>query len=252
MLFQRCSGVWIMLDAVNRNDELRHASPQPLRSGESVAQCIVDYYLTEAKKQLRERGRVSCVKIPSRHYRKISPSIQPTWKAVGRAIRVWLLEHIYDRCDCRWCRTGGGKRGRRENYWIAIVGAARRGDTSALVEHLNSRRTLTRFDRRCLAEELDASFKGEWGRPRIGRPRKVAAHSCASVAVKFYKDWKEINLQCGIKDWGYSDEMKDEICRIAIEAHAARFATYPSNDAMSKVPSFEEVRELMDRPKARR
>ena len=131
------------------------------------------------------------------------------------------------------------------------------GDPSTLVEHLNSRRAITKFDRRILAELLDCYFKGEinqWS--PVGRPKNVAALSCARLADTFYKDWKAVNRRWRIKDWGRSDEMKDEACRVAIEWHCRRRnreGTVPlSNHPMDVIPDCEQVRALMDRPRSRR
>jgi hypothetical protein len=217
------------------------------------AQDIVDRYFTEAAKLTARLWS----KHPRSRHTGAPPEIQfstnLTWKDVGRAIRAWVLDRALERCNCYSCRTQGGKRGRRENYWISLVCLARMGDPSALVKHLNSRRALTQFDRRCLADLLDANFKGEFNAPRIGRPKKIAARSCASIAVKQYKDWKAINRQYRIRDWGHSDEMKEEACRIAIDYHVARNGGgLMSNHPMNEVPTFEQVRELMERPTARR
>jgi hypothetical protein len=47
--------------------------------------------------------------------------------------------------------------------------------------------------------------------------------------------------------------MKDEACRVAIDYHLARRGdNVISNHPMHVVPDFEQVRELMDRPHARR
>jgi hypothetical protein len=47
--------------------------------------------------------------------------------------------------------------------------------------------------------------------------------------------------------------MKDEACRGAIAYHLARRGGgLISNHRMDEVPDFEQVRDLMDRPRARR
>jgi hypothetical protein len=180
-----------------------------------------------------------------------------TWQDTGQELRARWLARAGQRCDCYWCsvyqRT---KQGRRENYWVTVVACARAGAPSALVKHLDSRRVLSRSDRRILADLLDATFTGEVQaalRPP-GRPKHVAAQACANVALKFYHDWKALNRRWKIRDWGHSDEMRDESCRIALEMHTAprvgsiRLPGRP----MEVVPTFEKIRELMDRPKARR
>ena len=58
----------------------------------------------------------------------------------------------------------------------------------------------------------------------MGRPKNTAAQYCANLAVRLYANWKSINRQLEIKDWGHSDEMKDEACRLAIEYHRKRLS----------------------------
>jgi hypothetical protein len=188
---------------------------------------------------------------------EVKISAPTNWWDMGQALRARFLERAGDRCDCYSCRYQSTKRGQRENYWITAVALAQMGDPSLLVEHLNSRRHLTQFDRRILADLLEGFFKGE---TRIsasaGRPKNISVQACASVAIKFYTDWKAINRQWRIKDWGHSDEMKDEACRVAIDCHRARTrreGRVPiSNHPMDRVPDLEQVRELMDRPRSRR
>jgi hypothetical protein len=187
---------------------------------------------------------------------KIEVSGKTNWRDVGQALRAEFLERAGDRCDCYSCRRQHTKRGRREKYWVHAVDLAHLGEPSTLVEHLNSRRAFTQFDRRILAELLDCYFKGEinpWS--PVGRPKNIAALSCASLAITFYGDWKAINRRWRIKDWGRSDEMKDEACRVAIDWHVKRRGREGiplSNHPMDEVPVFEQVRALMDRPASRR
>jgi hypothetical protein len=189
---------------------------------------------------------------------EIEVSGQADWRAVGRALRARFLERAGDTCDCYSCRRQHTKRGQREKYWVNAVVFALNGDPSTLVDHLNSRKALTQFDRTILADLLDAVFRGEidnaWA--SVGRPKNIAARTCASVAIKFYKDWKAINQRWKIKDWGHSDEMKDEACRVAIDCHLRerdREGLVPvSNHPMDVIPDIEQVRTLMDRPRSRR
>src|SRR5262245_32264879 len=187
----------------------------------------------------------------------IQISMQTNWRDIGQALRARFLERAFDACDCYSCRSQYTKRGQRERCWVHAVVFAQMGDPSDLVELLKNSRTFTQFDRNILAELLDAVFKCEiddaW--TPVGRPRNIAAQSCTEVAMKFYTDWKSINRQCQIKDWSHSDEMKDEACRVAIEYHRlrqSRGTVRVSNHPMDKTPEFEQVRELMDRPRSRR
>jgi hypothetical protein len=220
---------------------------------------IVDHYFTTAS--------ILTARIWSKHPRsrpsappKIEVSTQTDWRDVGQALRARLLERARERCDCYSCRNQDTKRGQREKHWVNLVAQTELGDPSLLVGHLNSRRLLTQFDRKCLADLLDAVFRGETRAvlSPIGRPKNLAVRNCAGFAIKFYTDWKAINRQWRIKDWGHSDEMKDEACRVAIDYHLARRDLLrlggrglTSNHLMDEVPDFEQVRELMDRPRDR-
>jgi hypothetical protein len=181
---------------------------------------------------------------------------QANWKDVGRELRVRYIAGVGQRCDCDWCSWyQHTRRGRRENYWVVVVALAIEGDPSTLVKHLNSRKILTRFDRIVLADLLDAAFKGETRAALhpLGRPKKIAAQSCATVALRFYGDWKANNRRLGVRDWGHSDEMKDQACHVAIEFHRlSRKGTIVLDHPMNVLPSFDEVRELISRSKARR
>ena len=88
----------------------------------------------------------------------------------------------------------------------------------------------------------------------MGRPKNTAAQYCANLAVRLYANWKSINRQLEIKDWGHSDEMKDEACRVAIEYHQKRLSRRMTvrHSNMEEIPEFAHIRELMDRPRSRR
>ena len=213
-------------------------------------------------------GRISVVltaKIWSKHPRQPPyppPEIEvlpnATWQDVGEQLKKRYLDRALDGCDCYSCRNQHSKRGQRERYWIDCVTFALMGDPSDLVKHLKSRRALTTFDRQSLGDLLDAAFTGEATKTgdhrSTGRPRDIAARSCASVALKFYKDWKTINQRERIKDWGHSDAMKDQSCDLALEVHSRRRdgPKLMSKHAMDAMPEFEVVRELMERSSNRR
>jgi hypothetical protein len=83
-----------------------------------------------------------------------------------------------------------------------------------------------------------------------GRPKMNWARKCVSVASKFYLDWKEINQHRGISDWGHSDEMKDEACRVALELYGDKAPPHMRRAEGSI--GFEKLRELIERPRSRR
>jgi len=177
--------------------------------------------------------------------RAISP--QANWKDVGQGLRkIWRGRQ---RCDCYWCSVyQDTPRGQRENYWVAVVGEALDGDPSSLVKHL--RRGLTPVDRNLLADTLAEILPAERAKQtkQAGRPKRQWARSCARVAIKFYRDWKDANQRNGVRDWGRGDEMKDEACRFVVELSGNDVPSHMREDP----PTFEELRELMDRPQARR
>jgi len=138
---------------------------------------------------------------------------------------------------------------------VDAVVQAHMGDPSELVELLKTS-TFTKLDRSILAELLDAVFRGEIDDACApdGRPKNIAARFCADLAITFYTIWKSMNRRLGIKDWGHSDEMKDEACRLAIEYHRKRLSRSMTLRCsnMQQVPEFAQTRELMDRPRSRR
>ena len=129
------------------------------------------------------------------------------------------------------------------------------GDPSELVELLKSS-PFTKADRSILPQLLDAAFGGEIDDAcaPVGRPKNIAARFCADLAITFYTVWKSINQRLGIKDWGHSDEMKDDACRVAIEYHQKRLSRRMTVrlSSMEEIPKFAHIRELMDRPRSRR
>jgi hypothetical protein len=186
---------------------------------------------------------------------EIKSSAQPNWRDVAPALRAHFLERACDPCDCYYCRSQRTKRGQRMRCWVDAVVQAHWGDPSELVELLKTS-TFTKLDRSILAELLDAVFRGEIDDACApdGRPKNIAARFCADLAITFYTIWKSMNRRLGIKDWGHSDEMKDEACRVAIEYHQKRLSRRMTvrHSNMEEIPEFAHIRELMDRPRSRR
>jgi hypothetical protein len=228
---------------------------------EEGEQIVSDFFMTKAVLSSKMRSRRLPTMVAS--YKSLSlriPDIEltpdETWQQVGEKLREHYMAESNEPCKCDWCsRYQHTKRGQRENYWVTMVTFAILGDPSGLVEYLDSGRRLDRFDRMVLADLLNLAFRSEVDQTLHpnGRPRKIAAQDCAKVARYFYSTWKKLNRRSGVQDWGHSDEMKDEACRVAIEAHTERkrkgivVNDHPTN----VVPDFEDVRELMDRPVAR-
>jgi hypothetical protein len=186
---------------------------------------------------------------------EIKCSAQPNRRDVAQALRAHFLERACDPCDCYYCRSQRTKGGQRMRCWVDAVRAAEMGDPSHLVHRLKTS-AFTRWDRNTLAELLDAVFRGEIDDACApdGRPKNIAARFCADFAIKFYTVWKSMNRQLGIRDWGHSDEMKDEACRVAIEYHQKRLSRRMTvrHSNMEVIPKFAHIRELMDRPRSRR
>jgi hypothetical protein len=180
--------------------------------------------------------------------RAISP--QANWRDVGQELRkIWRGRQ---RCNCYWCSVyQGTPRGQRENYWVAVVSNALDGNPSSLVKHL--RRGLTPVDRNLLADTLAEILPAEAERAKQtkkgGRRKHTWAQMCADLTTNFFRDWKDANQRNGINDWGHRDEMKDEACRLAIELGSCWARTCGEEQ---DPPTFEQVRELIERPAARR
>ena len=197
-----------------------------------------------------------------RAYALCEPEILPqmNWQDVGRELRKQFIAQAQLPCSCDSCILQDTPRGQRANYWSVVIFTAIDGDPSLLVRHLRSRRKLTRFDRNSLAKYLEFAFTEALQRKSqktAGRRKHTWAQQCAYVAIKFYRDWKDANRRNGINDWGHGDEMKDEACRLAIELYGNVYSPVYGTDNRryyqgQDMPTFEEVRELIGRPAARR
>jgi hypothetical protein len=73
------------------------------------------------------------------------------------------------------------------------------------------------------------------------KKRRLARMS-GGLAFSFYQKWKDANRRNGINDWDHRGEMKDAMCRLVIGLVRPR----------ENAPTFEQVRELMERPATRR
>jgi hypothetical protein len=101
--------------------------------------------------KMRSRRRWSVMRESPPLEIEITP--QTNWQNIGRQLGARLIARAGQRCDCYWCSVyQHTKRGQRENYWVCVMSTAMSGDSSALVQHLNSRRALTQFDRKVLAD----------------------------------------------------------------------------------------------------
>jgi hypothetical protein len=129
-----------------------------------------------------------------------------------------------------------------------MVAEAQFGDPSSLVAFLRSGHKLTQFDRNELAGMLGVIFTGQ-AKPakQRGRPKQTLIPVFVNVARRFYREWKDANRRKGISDWGHGDEMKDESCRFAIASYVDRFPSLLRED----LPTFEQVRDLMERSQKR-
>lgn len=236
--------------------ELAHSIPADERQRIIDETFKVIAVLTSKMRSLQSSTQRRSVKRLTRVPDLVLPS-NATWRESGDRLRQHWLARADQLCDCWWCTVyRHTDRGRRERDWVLRVTWAIFGDASELVEYLQSRRKLNRFDRIVLADLLKIAFEGEVKselHPR-GRPKEYATSSCAIAALKFYGDWKTLNRRLGICDWGHSDEMKDQACWVAIEHHKVRIhvgGRIMSDHPMYIVPSFDEVRELIERPRAR-
>ena len=167
------------------------------------------------------------------------------WQDVGRDLRRQYIARVTtvpSKADQSTSRS------RRAAFLFEMIAYAQSGDPSALGAFLRSGQKLTQFDRNELANLLEAIFTRQ-AKPtkQRGRSKRLGVRACAAVARRFHVEWKDANRRNGINDWGHGDEMKDEACRLAIELYVDRF---PVKD--DPPITFEEIRELMERPAARR
>jgi len=139
----------------------------------------------------------------------------------------------------------------RRLTWAFAVLEAMEGNPSILVHHLRSRQKLTQADRNHLAslfEKVVFTDRLQY-KPMKGRSKQTWTRSCANLAIQFYQDWKDANRRNGINDWGHGKQMKDKACQLAIEVCGNdKLRLYLGQDP----PTFEQVRELIERPAARR
>jgi hypothetical protein len=177
---------------------------------------------------------------------------QMNWQDIGRELRKQFIARANLPCSCDMCILQRTPRGQRANYWSALICTAIDGNPSLLVRHLRSRRKLTRFDRNELAHWFEYAFTAALqhkSQKTGGRRKHTWAQHCARLAIEFYQNWKDANRRNGISDWGHGDEMKDEACRLAIELGSCLARTCGEEQ---DPPTFEQVRELIERPAARR
>jgi len=81
----------------------------------------------------------------------------------------------------------------------------REGDSSALIAYLRSDKPLDWGQR----WDIAALFEPKPEVSRRGRPQKKEHRLAASVAKRFYEDWKQYNKHNGITAHGHAREMKD-------------------------------------------
>ena len=185
--------------------------------------------------------------------RAISP--QANWRDVGQELRKIWRRQIQTCDDDYWSSVyHDTPHGQLVYYWIELVGNALHGKPSSLLKHL--RRGLTLVDSIMLADTLALILPDLAGRGKQtgGRPKRAWARSGANKAIKFYRDWKDANRRNGIRDWGHGDEMKDEACRFAIELYGNDVCELFGDDVEMREdpPTWEDLRELIDRPQSRR
>ncbi|MFD1987985.1 hypothetical protein ACFSOZ_36815 [Mesorhizobium newzealandense] len=103
--------------------------------------------------------------------------------------------------------------------FLNCVIQAHRGNNGPIIEILRSDYEITPDDRQALAFYLQGGFAGP--KKRRGRP-KGAENEAATIATKFYREWKDLNRRLGIRDHGKSDQMKDEAARFVADEYVSR------------------------------
>jgi hypothetical protein len=180
--------------------------------------------------------------------RKNTPP-RANWQDVGRDLRRQYIVRGGRPYDHDWYRADlSTPRSRRAAFLFQMIAHAQNGDPSALLAFLRSGQKLSRFDRNQLADLFKVIFtpKAKPGKQR-GRPKQTLIPVFVSAARRFYREWKDANRLKGISDWGHGDEMKDESCRFAIASYVDRFPSLLRED----LPTFEQVRDLMERSQKR-
>ena len=92
--------------------------------------------------------------------------------------------------------------------------------------------------REWLADHFEGHFHERRGR---GKPKDHLVHLAADVAMHYYRHWRKVNDQNGVKDYRVRSKMLGESIRIAIET-----------DAMLQGVDPERVHDLLRRPTSRR
>jgi len=175
---------------------------------------------------------------------------QADWQDVGRT-----LKEVARKLKEEWQERQRDFEPIREEqeYWINVAAKVMTGDPSPLVRRLRDERVPTLEDMHAFADMLELAsdeIRQRRRGGRGGRPRQnILTRLFAKRALVFYEEWKQANRRLGVRDHGHRDAMKDEACRVVLDLHEN---LYPLHRRLRPWPTFDGVRELMDRPKSRR
>jgi hypothetical protein len=125
-----------------------------------------------------------------------------------------------------------------EYQFVCMARDAAQGHPSKLAEYLESKPDLSDYQWTVLAKFVRGEFK-QLPKKR-GQPKNKKIRDAADWADYFYQMWRRENLRQGINDYGRRADMKEMVIEFVIE-----FKRLSAED-------FIKIRDLMDRPKARR
>jgi hypothetical protein len=126
------------------------------------------------------------------------------------------------------------------------------GDHTKLAEYLCSHHPISPAKQAEIAWALEERARTD--KPGKGRRptwkqmmNKMHLEALATKAEFFYRNWRNMNLERGISDWGHREEMRYQACELVVELddHISPFADARAADA-------EAVMAQLRRPKSRR
>lgn len=122
----------------------------------------------------------------------------------------------------RWreARARGGRRLPPPPPFQLAVSQYICGDQTALTEYLCTHQ-LSLAEQADLAFALDLIASSKAGRPKS--LKQMNLDSFAELALFFFRTWRELNEERGVKDWGHREQMKLRSCEFLVELHGLDF-----------------------------
>lgn len=162
---------------------------------------------------------------------------KPSWQELGKNLQQYWID-VFQKF-----RKNGPADFRRHEAELAdqhpflnAVVQLNRGNRQPIIDYLRSDNPISSDDRADLAFYFEGGLSHK---PRKGR-KNGAEHEAGLIAVKFYKEWKDMNRRHRVTDHGNSDHMKDEAARFVVEDYLPHWQA-----------DYETTRENMERGKNR-